>query len=79
MHAYTTIGNEPSLEGTQEAIGNFWDTYYLASQGAYDNNTDGIIDTPYDIPDVENDDHYPLVAPPIISNPFFRNENLPLQ
>jgi parallel beta-helix repeat protein len=79
IYTSTALGDEPSLDGTQELIGNFWDTYYLASQGAYDNNTDGIIDTPYDIPEVENDDHYPLAVPPIISNPFFRNEDLPIQ
>ena len=58
------------------SIGNFWDTFYLESQGAYDNNTDGIVDSSYDIPDVNNDDHYPLAKPPIISNPFYRNEDI---
>lgn len=52
-------------------IGNFWDSYFLEEQGAYDHNKDGIIDEPYDIPNVEYDDNHPLVQPPLIDNPFF--------
>jgi len=56
--------------------GNFWDTYYLSSQGANDTNDDGIIDISFNIPLVDNDDNYPLRYPPIIANPFFSNEQL---
>ena len=52
-------------------IGNFWDSYYLEEQGAYDHDKDGIIDESYDIPNVEYDDNHPLAQPPLIDNSFF--------
>ncbi len=57
--------------------GNYWDKFHLPSQGAFDNNSDNIIDTAYDIPHGYTDDYYPLANPPVISNPFFKKENLP--
>ena len=53
------------------SIGNFWDSYFLEEQGAYDHNKDGIIDKPYDIPNAKYDDNHPLAEPPLIDNPFF--------
>ena len=42
---------------------NYYDTYDEASEGAYDNNHDGIADTPYTIPgDGGNIDPYPLLG-----------------
>lgn len=57
--------------------GNYWDKYHLPSQRAFDNNSDNIIDSAYDIPKGYTDDYYPLAKPPIISNPFFKKEELP--
>jgi parallel beta-helix repeat protein len=56
-------------------FGNYWDAYHLPSQGAYDNNTDGIIDTPYNFPDGETPDSYPLAQPLEINNPFLPNKS----
>ncbi len=57
-------------------MGNFWDTYHLETQGAYDNDSDNIIDTPYDIPDVDADDQFPLKKKPAIHNPFITDEEI---
>jgi parallel beta-helix repeat protein len=43
--------------------GNYWACYDEPSEEAYDNDTDGIIDEPYDIPEGNNRDLYPLAAP----------------
>jgi nitrous oxidase accessory protein len=40
--------------------GNYWDTY-----NGSDANHDGIGDTPYTIPNAQNQDMYPLMAPPL--------------
>jgi len=42
--------------------GNYWDTFDEQSEGAYDNNNDGIIDAPYEIPGGSKD-LYPLIKP----------------
>lgn len=41
--------------------GNYWDVYDESSEGAYDNNSDGIVDTPYDIFGGGNQDRYPFI------------------
>ncbi len=41
--------------------GNYWDDFDSPEEGAYDNNSDGIVDTPYHIPGGENMDRYPLI------------------
>ena len=42
--------------------GNYWSDFDEPSEGAYDNNTDGLVDTPYII-DIRNNDSYPLIKP----------------
>ena len=41
--------------------GNYWDDFDEPSEGAYDNNSDGIVDSPYYIPGGSNSDNYPLM------------------
>jgi len=44
--------------------GNYWIDYHNESQGAWDNNTDGIIDSPFVIPGgAQAQDSYPLMNP----------------
>ena len=43
--------------------GNYWSDFDEPSEGAYDNNTDGIVDTPYAIPGGSNVDNYPFISP----------------
>ena len=43
--------------------GNYWTCFDEPSEGAYDDDSDGIIDDPYDIPGGNNKDHYPLAEP----------------
>jgi len=50
--------------------GNYWSDFDEPDEGAYDNNLDGIVDDPYNIPGGNNQDMYPLVNPliPIIGD-----------
>ena len=43
--------------------GNYWSDFDDLSENAYDNNSDGIIDLPYNIPGDNNKDIYPLIVP----------------
>jgi parallel beta-helix repeat protein len=43
--------------------GNYYSDFDEPSEGAYDNNSDGIVDKPYNISDGENQDRYPLILP----------------
>jgi len=43
--------------------GNYWGCYDEEFEGAFDNDSDGIIDTSYDIPGGSNHDLYPLANP----------------
>lgn len=45
------------------AEGNYWSDFDEPSEGAYDNNTDGIVDIPYAIPGGSNVDNYPFMNP----------------
>jgi len=68
--------------------GNYWSDFHNESQGAYDNNSDGIVDSPYSIPGGENQDRYPLIYPFEDTNPptidilkptnavYFRNKEI---
>jgi len=50
--------------------GNYWGDFDEPSEGAYDNNSDGIVDSPYNIPGGSNQDRYPLINP-LTSPPVF--------
>lgn len=56
--------------------GNFWGNFYTPHQGAFDNNSDGIIDKSYDIPNVDDNDNFPLIEPPLLVNNFISNEEI---
>jgi len=43
--------------------GNYWNDFNEDSEGAYDNDSDGIVDSPYIIPGDGNRDFYPLKYP----------------
>ena len=46
------------------SIGNYWSDYHLSSQGCWDNNTNGICDSPYLIAGGKNaQDLYPITTP----------------
>ena len=57
--------------------GNYWGDFHLPSQGAFDVDNNGIVDTIYNISrgfkpsEYPNKDYYPLVTKPMITNPFF--------
>jgi len=42
--------------------GNHWSDFDEPSEGAYDNNSDGIVDKSYLVPGGENEDYFPLVT-----------------
>jgi len=68
--------NETYMFATNGKIGNFWNKYHTIVHGAYDNDTDGIIDSVFDIPEVDTDDRYPLSTLPTINNPFFTDQQI---
>ena len=41
--------------------GNYWSDFDEPGEGAWDDNHDGLADTPYSIPGGDNLDHYPLM------------------
>ena len=49
--------------------GNYWSDFDEPSEGAWDNNSDGIVDSPYDVPGGSNQDLYPLMHPWYSSHP----------
>jgi len=54
------LGNNAYDDGYE---GNYWDDFDEPSEGAYDNNSDRIVDTPYNISDGDNQDSCPLMFP----------------
>ena len=46
---------------TSYNMGNYWNDFDEPSEGAYDNDTNGIVDTPYEIPGGDNKDMCPLI------------------
>lgn len=56
--------NAHAFDNGYPSGGNYWNDYDESNEGAYDNNTDGIIDTPYyPIERGKNKDRYPLKNP----------------
>jgi parallel beta-helix repeat protein len=43
--------------------GNYWSDFDEANEGAYDNNNDGIVDSPYFIDGGSNEDFFPFINP----------------
>ena len=44
--------------------GNYWSDYHNESQGAYDNDSDGFADDPYNVTGtIPSQDNYPLMSP----------------
>jgi len=58
-NAYDSYENYWNFEG----IGNYWDDFDDISEGAYDQNQDGIIDASYVIPGWGSQDNFPLLQP----------------
>ncbi len=52
------------------SVGNYWASFHTPSQGAYDNDSDGIVDRSYRVYGGRNHDNYPLINPPAIDNIF---------
>jgi hypothetical protein len=46
-----------------EYQGNYWSDFDTPTEGAWDNDSDGKIDTPYPIPNGDNQDQHPLTKP----------------
>jgi parallel beta-helix repeat protein len=44
-------------------LGNYWSDFDESGEGAWDNNSDKIVDVPYAVPYVGNRDNYPLIRP----------------
>jgi len=55
------------------AGGNRWSDFDEAGEGAYDNDTNGIIDDPYTVPGRGNQDRYPLGGQPALNDPPIAN------
>ena len=58
-NSYDSYENYWNIDG----IGNYWDDFDDSSEGAYDQNQDGIIDAPYVIPGWGSRDNFPLLQP----------------
>ena len=67
QQAYDECNNIWYNETLQE--GNYWDDFDSPEEGAYDNDSNGIIDAPYEI-EVGNSDLYPLANPFDLYPPF---------
>ncbi|KAA0002605.1 MAG: hypothetical protein FE048_03430 [Thermoplasmata archaeon] len=50
--------------------GNYWSDFDEPSEGAWDNDSDGIVDSPYNISGGSNQDRYPLINPLDFIPPF---------
>jgi len=76
------IHNNNFVDNTQQAYdecnnawdngyeGNYWSNFDEPSEGAWDNNSDGIVDSPYNISGGINQDRYPLINPLDFIPPF---------
>lgn len=69
MYANNFINNsQQAIDGNHNqwdngAIGNYWSEFDNSSEGAWDNNSDGIVDSCYPIPSGDNQDCFPLMDP----------------
>ena len=61
QNAYDDYSNTWYNEILQQ--GNYWNDFDEPSEGAYDIDSDGIADSPYNIPGGNNQDRYPLMVP----------------
>lgn len=59
INAYDNGSN--SWDNGYPSGGNYWSDFDEPSEGAYDNNSDGIVDSPYHIPGGNNVDRYPFI------------------
>ncbi|MCX6666580.1 MAG: C25 family cysteine peptidase, partial [Euryarchaeota archaeon] len=59
---FREYGGNTILDAGYPRGGNYWDDFDEPGEGAWDNNSDGIVDTPYDISG-KTQDHYPLISP----------------
>jgi parallel beta-helix repeat protein len=74
---YNTIFHNNFINNSQQAFdrgnntwdngypsgGNYWSDFDELSEGAWDNNSDGIVDTPYSVLGGSNQDNYPFMNP----------------
>ncbi|MCD6223050.1 MAG: DUF2341 domain-containing protein [Thermoplasmata archaeon] len=56
-------GNNNKWDNGYPSGGNYWSDFDEPSEGAYDNNSDGIVDEQYNIPGGSSKDRYPLANP----------------
>lgn len=59
-HSVTDECNNTYDDGYE---GNYWSDFDEPSEGAYDNNTDKIVDKPYNVSGGDSQDRYPLIFP----------------
>jgi len=67
VNAYDECDN--SWDDGSKNGGNYWDDFDEESEGAYDEDGDGIVDSPYEISGGSNKDKYPLINKYNINSP----------
>ncbi|MFH1101345.1 MAG: C25 family cysteine peptidase [Methanobacteriota archaeon] len=60
VNAYDT-GQHTFWIDYQQSLGNHWSDFDEPCEGAWDNDSNGIVDTPYSVPGGENQDDFPLM------------------
>jgi len=71
-------GGSSDWNSTSIHEGNYWNDFDEASEGAYDVDSNGIIDSPYDIPRYDrNKDLHPLAEPFVLNHPPVADANGP--
>jgi len=61
-HAYDRNLWNNTWDNGYPSGGNYWDDFDEPNEGAWDNNSDGIVDAPYNITGGDNQDRYPLLT-----------------
>jgi len=74
--AHDSTGNNTWDNGYPSG-GNYWSDFDEPSEGAYDNNSDGIVDLPYSISGGNSKDRYPLTHPFVVFVDDDFNESTP--